>query len=327
MKSTFLLGTLISLFFCSVSALSPQDTQNRALKQQIHNHLTDIPDFFFRPLEYSDTSFSFFLKRIYNHRKYPQGFLALNFLHVLSGVNLAPQAEQPRRYIAKLFYLFDRKMQGIYVNPYAFFDLLHSLPSAVAPFCNRAKEKKDKVKEIKECVCAYIVDNFQNFKAQPEKTLNTLADRLYDLTASSDEKDISIKELQHSLHYFLGRALSHLVWSPSDQADTWQLVKKISCALEKCSEYSMLDEEMLDDLFWTLLQRYAFFIDLCASDLMQPFFDIVYNDLKTERAALWLAPEREELITTKQAYIHSVLMEAEIKSRASSTALAINAMN
>ena len=302
MKSALLFSTLIALIFCTVLPVSSQDTQKRPSKQQIQSQF-EIPDFFYRPLEYTVPSFSFFLKQIYNHRKYPQCFLALNFVHVFSGVHLAPQADQPRRYLSKLFYLFDRKLQGIYINPYAFFDLLERLPGTMAPVCNITKEKNDTLDAIKECTGSYLVENFQNFKAYPERTLTNLAKRLYDLTTSSDEKDedgefkkdISIKELQHSFHYFLGRAISHLVWSPSDQLETWYLVKKISCAMEKCSEYYMLDEAMLDDLFWTLLQRYAFFVDLCASDLMPPFFDSIYNDLKTEKIGLWLAPEREEL--------------------------------
>ena len=318
----FFASIIVLLFSNSLHALTPQDTQKRPQNQQISRNLFTIPDFFAKPLEYSHTSFKFFLSNVYNHRLYPQGFLALNFLHVLSGVSLAPKSDQPRRYMRKLFYLFSPKLQNVYINPYAFCHLLDRIPAALAPFCNAPQEKNDTIESIKECISSCLADDFKNLKAQPDATLNKLANNIYALTALTDDKDISIRELQTAFHYFLARALRNLVWSPADQIDTWTLVKTIACQLEKCTEYYMLDSEMLDDLFWVLLQRYAFFIDLCACDLEQPFFDSIYNDLKTEKAALWLCEEREEFITTKLEYLHNVLMEAEIKSRANTPSLA-----
>lgn len=311
-------------FFCLHIQAHTQDTQKQVHKQQIDPKQFALPDFFFHPLEYSRSSFKFFLTNVYNHRNYPQHFLALNFIHIVSGISLAPESDQPRRYMRKLFSLFDPKMLNIYINPYAFSELLNRIPPAMAPYCNVIKEKKDMLEAIKESIGACLVDNYTKLKNNPEGTLNQLARTVHTLTSSNDDQDISIRELQHAYHYFLARGISNLVWSPADQAETWKLVKTIACQLEKCTEYYMLDEEMLDDLFWVLLQRYAYFIDMCAPDLEQAFFDSVYHDLKTETAALWMVEEREEFITTKLAYLRNVLMEAEIKSRTSASGLLIN---
>ncbi len=317
---------VVVLLYCTTTySLSLQDTAKQSRRQQMQEEKMAIPEYFYRPLEYSDTSFSFFLTRIYNHHKYPQHFLALNFIpHVLTGLHLAPQAEQPRRYMSKLFYLFDRKMQGIYINPYAFYELLKGLPAALAPFCSIVKEKNDIVVQIKEYIGTYIIENFKKLQTHPDQTLNELASHLYDVTVMSDTKDLSIKDFQHSLHYFLARGLSNLVWSPTEQGATWELVKDISVVLGKFTEYFMLDEEMLDDLLWVLLMSYVRFIDLCAPDLDQPFFDSTLRDLKAEKFALWLTPERENLITTKGEYLQRALMEAEIKSRTCSSALVVD---
>lgn len=320
MKSaSFFQYTICALILGTASSIiSTQDTRKPAHKQQIRAHLEDIPEFFNHHLEYTDTSFSFFLKRIYNNRIYPQHFLAVNFVHIFSGISLAPQAEQPRRFISKLLYLFDRKLQTVYINPFAFFELLQRLPAIMVPFCNKALEKTARIEEIKNCVGSYLHDHFKQLQEDPEKTIGSLAATLYKVTAPHDEKDITIEELQHSVHYFLGRALSNLVWSPSSQTDSWIIVKNIALVLEKCVEHSLIDDEMIDDLFWVLLQKYAFFIDLCATDFEPTFFDAIYKDLKTERAALWCAEEREELITTKMAFLQGCLLEAEIKARAQS---------
>ena len=293
-------------------AFTVQDTQNRTYVQQMGTKARTVPDFFYKPLEYSQASFQFFLTSIYNHKQYPQGFLALNFLHVISGLNLAPQADQPRRYMRKLFYLFDPKMQLIYINPHVFSEMLNHVPAVMAPYCNKSHEKKQTIESIKETIGSYLVTHFSHLKNNPEDSLRELAQSVYALTAPHDDKDISISELQHAFHYFLARGITNLVWSPQEQIETWNLVKTLSCQLEKCCEYGMIDEEMLDDLFWVLLQRYAFFVDLCASDFHQAFFDAIAKDLRTERAALWLLEEREEFITTKLTFFKNALMEAEL---------------
>lgn len=313
-------------FFIALQAHTPQDTQKPPYKQQISGNQFTPPDFFFHPLEYSRSSYKFFLTNVYNHRNYPQHFLALNFIHIVSGINLAPETDQPRRYIRELFSLFDPKMLNIYINPYAFSELINHIPSAMAPFCNITKEKNDRINAIKECIGSCLVDNYTKLKNNPDATLTELARTILKLTSIDDHEDISIRELQHAYHYFLARGISNLVWSPTDQVETWKLVKVIACQLEKCTEYYMLDEEMLDDLFWVLLQRYAYFIDLCAPDLEQTFFDSVYHDLKTEKAALWMIEERAEFITTKLDYLRTVLMEAEIKSKMSTSGVHVNTL-
>ena len=300
------------------NAYPVQDTQKQAYKQQIPASFC-IPTYFHTPLEYSHSSFKFFLTNIYNHRSYPQHFLALNPLHIISGIALAPKYDQPRRYMKEMLTLFDPKMLNIFINPYAFSHMLASLPPLVAPFCNVTQEKKQIIESIKQRIGSCLVDEYSNLKRNPEATLNRLSHDVYALTSQHEDHDIAIRELQHAFHYFLARGLSNLVWSPAEQQETWTLVKTIGCQLEKCVEYYMIDEEFLDDLFWVLLKRFAYFIDMCASDLTQPFFDAVYHDLKAEKAALWLCDERKEYITPKLAYLQNVLMEAEIKSKASSS--------
>lgn len=325
-KTVHLYGTATILFFMysfTLQAIIPQDTQKQACMQQIGGNAYLVPDYFHQPLSYSHKSFKLFLTRVFNNRQYPQNFLALNFIHVISGISLAPKNDQPRRYMRKLLSLFAPKMQNIYINPYAFSQLLDQIPLTIAPFCNIRQEKFLIIDAIKECVYSCLVDDFTQLKNDPETTLRTLAHSLYDIVTPTEDRDISIRELQHAYHYFCARGLGNLVWSPSEQSETWFLVKTLAKQLEKCTEYNLLDEEMLDDLFWVLLDRFAFFIDLCASDLDQHFFDTVYYDLKTEKAALWLAQEREEFITTKLAFLQNVLMEAEIKSRASASGFLI----
>jgi hypothetical protein len=274
------------------------------------NQRKDIPDFFFRPLEYSQSSISFFLKNIYNHSKYPQYFLALNFLHVGQGVALAPRHEHPRRFIKKVLNLFSMKLQNIYVNPYAFNDFLDNLITHGARHCNGAAEKQSIVDDFTECMASCWTNEFEELKRNPESKLRELAETLYALT-QADDNDLSVRELQHEIHYFLSRGLALLIWSPSEQADTWHILRTIASSLEKAAAYSLIDTDMLDDLFWVLLQRYVLFIQIAAPELHVSFFDAARTTLAQDNDPLWTLAERESYIITKKEYLQTALMQAE----------------
>ncbi|MBA3751803.1 hypothetical protein H0X06_03330 [Candidatus Dependentiae bacterium] len=308
------LSTLLSalLFFSSdIQAYTNKDTVKPPYNQQT---TYKFPDFFFTPLEYSQSSVTFFLKKIYNDKKYPQYFLAGNFMHVAQGIDFAPHNFQPRFTIRKILSLFQTKLDNIYINPYAFSHLLYEIHPTIARYCNKAQEKIHLIETMKETIGSYLIDNYADFKHNPEKTLHELAHILYTSMDGSahEEKDISIRELQHAVHLFLVRGLSQLIWNPADHRETWNSVKMLSCQLEKFSEYYMIDTVMFDNLLWTLLDRYGFFLNLVAQDLKPDFFDAVRSDLHSEKAALWLSEERENYITTKYEYLTSILLEAEI---------------
>jgi hypothetical protein len=297
------------LFTCSLSLLAhTQDTGNYQANQQRGR---DVPEFFYNPLEFSQTSITFFLKNVYNHTRYPQYFLALNFLHIGQGLSLAPRHQEPRRFIKKILNLFSMKLQNIYINPYAFVELQDKCITHIAPHCDIAKEKRLQLQEITDYIGSYLTDEFDELKRNPDAKIKELSETVQSLAYRQDEGDLTIRELQHEIHYFFSRGLALLIWSPADQADSWHNMKTIGSLLEKAAEYSLIDIDMLDDLFWVLLQRYALFVQMAAPDLQDSFFDAARASLAAEKPALWTLPERESYITTKQEFLQTRLLEAE----------------
>ncbi len=311
---------------CAISSLlvlhaHSKDTVNQPYNQQISG--TALPDFFFLPLEYNHKSIKFFLKRVYNHPRYPQEFFARNQLHVTSGLGLATLSDQPRRFIKKILNLFSQTIQQIYVNPYEFAQTCEKLIGHTRRYCHASAEKTQAIESIKSCIGNRLVDDFQNFKDHPEATLNDLAQEIYEMTSLQDGKDLSVRELQHEVHYFLARGFMNLIWSPADQVDTWKIVKILAGQLEKMVEYGIIDGDMLDDLLWTLLKRYCYFISLTAGELSPAFFETVRNDLKNESLALWTLEEREAYITTKYEYLQNTLLEGEVTAQVRASGLYI----
>ena len=306
----YVLSTLLA-FSCITTAHTHQDTEKRSYNQPTNRSL---PDYFFNPLLYTENSVTFFLKKIYNDKRYPQYFLSNNFTHVIDGVNFAHQSCQPRFTIEKILSLFHAKLDNMYVNPYAFSRFLQGIYPTIARYCNKNQEKIRTIESIKECIGSYLIDNYEIFREDPEKALDELAHAVHTLTLEPQEEDldISIRELQHTVHRFISHGLSQVIWNPADQLDTWHNVKLLSCQLEKITEYYIIDDKMLDSLLWTLVNRYCYFISLVAKELKPEFFEAVRLDLQSEKAALWFSEEKEIYITTKLEHLTSTLLEAEI---------------
>ncbi len=301
---------IILLSLCCVGLSYPQDTE----KNESHQQTGDLPSYFYQPLEYNQKCIRFFLQRIFNHKRYPQDFLALNFFHIRSALGLAQQSEQPRRFMKKVLHLFQPKLQNIYINPYAFLELITSFPIIIGPFCNLEEEKQSMIAVLKQVVSQCLLEDFEQLKCNPEQTLTQLANDIYALI-KDDQRDCTIEQLQHGVYSFLVRGFSSIVWCSDDQQDTWLNIKEIADQLELCAQKNLIDSAMLEDLLWTLLQRYAYFIQLSGHQLSQEFYDAVHHDLSLNYHILWSLEVREAYITMKQEYLQAVLMEGEIALR------------
>lgn len=310
-KFRFLLIALATSTFCLDA--HTQDTQIFNVRQQ------RFPACFSRPLEFSRKSIISFLKDTFNHKSYPQHWLALKFDHVSQGLAIASQHEQPRRFAKKVLNLFFVKMHDIYVNPYAW----HRFAQDLVAFCGHhtdvEAERRVFIQSCKNILATYLVEDFDRFQIRTDQVLEDFAADLHAYIASADERDISIREFQHCVHYFLTKGTSLLIWNPDDQEDAWDIMLSIASVFEECAVRNLIDTDMLDDLNWTLLHKFGSFVDLAAHELAPSFFDAARESMQTESRALFDADEREVYITSKSEYLAALLMKAETTSRLHAT--------
>ena len=290
-----------------------QDTPIFAVNQQ------RLPACFSRPLEFSRKSIVSFLKDTFNHSSYPQNWMALKFDHISQGLAIASKHDQPRRFAKKVFNLFFLKMHNIYVNPYA----LHYLTDDLIAFCgvhaNVETERKNFILSCKNILATYLVDDFDRFQIRTDQVLEDFASDLHAYVAAADERDISIREFQHCVHYFFTKGLSMLVWSPDEQEEAWHIMLAIASSLEECAARNLIDSDMLDNLNWTLLNKFSSFLALAATELSPSFYDTARTSLQTERRALFDADEREVYITSKSEFLANILIKAETVCRLHAT--------
>ncbi len=306
-----------SLITCAlVSTLYFSTILSEDSKKSYANPSLTLQGDFSRPLTYSRESISYFLKNIFNHPHYGQDFLALNFAHVSQIISLAPKHPHPRRFIRKGVGLFSLKLQDIsYINSYAFCSFLDDLITYAAPYTDAEADRNTIIEAFKRTIGAYLADKFDLLRSEPDEALTELSAQLYTLIDPFEKQDISVRELQHVMHYFLSQALQLLVWSPYNQEDTWHCMIAIGHRLDLCAQHAIVDREMLDDLYWILLHRYAYFLSLAGPELEPSFFDLASSALQDMKNAFWYTDERELYITTKYEYLQKALIQEDAVSR------------
>jgi hypothetical protein len=303
---------------------NPKHTEKPIEKQLIPHRLTlDIMELFFKQPKYTRSSIKCFLKHTYNNTRYAQNFLSLNFSHITTLTSYTDQSPLPRNYISRVFGLFAQKLKStIYINSYVFNDFLASIVMPLKPYFDSQEEKKAKIEIIKDRLYAYLEHNYSTLKEDPESALRKLAQDIYEVLFEKHNPqtdDISITDLQHSLAHFLEISLSRLIWSPVDQEQVWESVKAIAAHLGQLhANHMLLDTEVLDELLWSLLYRFCYFLELAGNELSRECYLKIHRDLTSygEQIPFLLLKERETFITTKLDYLKHCMVTSEIKARA-----------
>lgn len=326
MKLIILFLNIIAVSLPSYAENGPhsQDNQNQNSNQQIN--CSTIPDnneilaHFFKPIKYTHSSITCFLRHTYNHNLYASQFLAFNFSHLSSFLSYTNRSKLPYRYINSILGLFRQKLKSInYINAYAFYEFLSQLSTLTKDYFNQDSELRENKEVIKECLYSYLLNNFDQLKQNPDHALDELSEKICDITVKkiSDETDIPLYRLQQETIMFLELGLNKLIWSPQDQEKVWESVKQIAHTIETLQTHNIIPNiEMVDELYWSLIYRFCYFLDIAGSEFNNQTYRAINKDLSTEKLGLWTLAEREPFITSKLEHLQQALLESEIKSQA-----------
>lgn len=173
-------------------------------------------------------------------------------------------------------------------------------------------------KSIDKVLTDAFVQNFTRFKTTPTAFLHELSGTIVDSFYDQEQVlgDISLEEFRGAINNFMEATLNKLVWHPADGMQTWKLTKTIAGQLSQLVEIGILTDDMLQDLYDSLITRYCFFVDLVGNDLPGSFFEQMKQELSSQTIPLIDSGELENCIKTKRQYLMAALFEAEAISLA-----------
>jgi hypothetical protein len=274
-------------------------------------------------LEQNHDNFIITLQKELRTPEYRKSILPNDFSYLLQLITFGTSNNQPPVYLRSTIKLFSNMLKSSqYVNAHAFSHLLEALPSAVMPYFSLPTSRHyitdltfydaafvDRFKSTVQTVLySKFSTEYETFKQDPDLFLKKISNTIVTLA----EEEMIQEQLRQSVIKFCEIALSKLIWNPAAGEQTWLITKRIGEQLATLLAHNILDDSNdLDDLHWTLLNRYCYFIELTATDLPESFYKTIKNDLRSHDIVLFALEEQDYMVESKLSYMQRTLLEAE----------------
>ena len=298
------------LYMAAVSAVVSQPQQN-----------SPAQDIFIMPLSFTQQHINSFFKDVLPSSRYKQEILPNNLMHLVQFVEHGMKRRQGRAYTQSIMRLFHNTLKGsMYMNAYAYQDFLTQFNPLLSTLC--ATEYSDPTDAMKKRVYEILYEHFLH-KFDINNGSTAFFDGITtDITTCIQNQttlygDISRSDFRKTLMSFLEQTLGKLVWSPADGLESWNNTKKIGALLEQMLEKKVLaDEDDLNDLCISLVERYALFLDINATALPLDMYAEIRKDVLAHNLMFIELEEQESFLEKKSERMMRAVLEAEAKKRA-----------
>lgn len=309
-----------------------KENNQASTKQEVHDYLS-VPNanitpirithrkeedekklnLFFNRIEFTHNGISSFFAHTFNRREYGTDFLPHNFTHLAQFIEYSHQAGQSPEFIEGVLRLFNQKLKmSSYVSGPAFERLLLQ----TAPyFENKLAQKETPLwVDLKSHISSAFKTRFTSLQQQPLQFFEELSKELH---ASFTTQNSTPDRVRFTLLRLLTSACDKIVWSPTDQIQTWASFKAIGTTFENLHKKKVIPDELdANDLYWSLVERYAYFMELVGSQLSLETCEKIKQDLRENKIAWLKSAEQEPGLQTKIERLAEVLVETEAKIQA-----------
>ncbi len=268
---------------------------------------------FFTNIEFTHSGITAFFNHTFNRKDYGTEFLPHNFSHLTQFIEYAQQAKQSKEFTEGVLRLFNQKLK---ISPYVSAPAFDRMLTQTAPYFEHqlAQQKFSLWQEIKDS----LMDTFKTrFSFLQENPLGFFEDISKEIAEKVTVQMTTPDRVRFTLLRLLTSSCDKLIWSPHDQEKTWESFKSIGATIEQLHKKKVIPDELdANDLYWSLVERYAYFMDLVGSDLSLATCLKIRADIQ-EHAISWLeAPEQEAALQTKIERLAEAVIQTETKIRA-----------
>ncbi len=272
-----------------------------------HDQSLDMFSFFLRPIDFSKEGITHYFKYTYNHDQYTQ-YLPYNFSHMIQFLEFGQKNNQGQAYAKSILKLFLQKIKGCeFINSYSFLTTLPKLADSLEPYM--IKEQAGFLQELQKSLKQRFSNIFSSymsyFQKNPDAFLDALAEQIAKKTNEvQTQQHIDVEVVRKDIMRFLETCISKLIWSPTDAYQAWQSINEIAAQADRFLDKKLLtDIDALDDICWSLIHRFCYFIDISAQDISQDVFIKIINDIATQKSILLAIEEQENIMTPKKEFL------------------------
>ena len=276
----------------------------------------------YQPIQFTKHHLNAFFTNAFSSPHYRRNILPHDLSRMKDLIEYGTHRDQARSYTQSIIRLFHNALKGsMYVNADALSESIEQITPLLSTVFTPifASPTQSMKRHISDLMYNQLINSFTQFKEDPEATINNISEEIshYAADPTTFLGDISTDELRKTIMLFLEQTLSKLIWNPKAAVESWESVKKIAQQLHTMQIQNIIaDEEDLNDLYTTVVERYCLFMDLNAPYLEIPFYEMVRKEVVSEQAPFLYLAEQEPFLEKKYERMLRALMECEAKTRA-----------
>lgn len=267
---------------------------------------------FLHKLEFTKDGIATFFSQTFNRKEYATEFLPHSFSHLIQFLRYAQQSNQSQEFVDGVIRLFSTKLKGAsFVNAAAFEKLLDNF----SIYCSDLlpQEKLSLWKEIKRLLWTNFKNKFSDLKQDPMNFFEDVSDQII----QKIKMEVTTPDrLRTTIVRFFGSSIDKLAWSAVDQEQTWRSFTAIAQKISLLYQKGIINDPFdVNELYWGLIERYCFFLELTGSQLTLATIETIKNSLTTQKLEWLELEEQEEGLETKKHRLIQAIMETEAKIR------------
>ncbi len=289
------------------TSLGIQPESQAGVKETLSRQEVDLINFFCKPIEFTPDGISYYFKYVYNHPEYVH-YLPYSFSHMIQFLEYGIKSGQSEVFAASIIKMFLQKIKAVsYVEAEAFAEFVPKFTQAMKPYLEKKEASflNEMQVVLKEKLSTIFTKYFSYFQKNPDSFMTSLAEQIAKQTNQSvTQQHVEIAQLKKDVLRFLEMCANKLVWSSKDDLQVWYTCNRLAHECQLCLDQKVLcNPDALDDMCWSLIHRFCYFVELSSGSLNKNFYAQVLHDLQTKPLALVSLEEQEDLMTTKKAHL------------------------
>lgn len=267
----------------------------------------DLVNFFYRPIDFSPDGMNYYFKYVYNHPDYTN-YLPHNLSHMIQFLDYGRETNQSEAFAASVVKLFMQKVKATpYIDAESFVEFLPKFADAMKPFVTKkdATFLQEVQDVLKDRLTNVFSKYFSYFQRNPDGFMTSLSEQIAKQTNQMyTSQHVEVEQLKKDALRFIELCANKLVWSSKDDLQVWYVCNKLADEARQCLDKEVLgNKDAFDDVCWSLVHRFCYFLELSAPTLSRDFYDQVLDDLNSKPLVLTAVDEQEDLILPKRSHL------------------------
>lgn len=265
---------------------------------------------FMHKIEFDRQGVSLFLQQTLNHKDYSTEFLPYSFTHITQFIDFAHTSKQSNAFTEGAFRLFLQKLKNCtFVGSDTIERFLEQSEQAL--ILDLAKEDESLWKHFKKTLSRGFKEKFSLIQHDPLGFFEFISK---ELSQQVTQTIINPERTRMTFLRFLQQATDKIMWSATDAEKTWYSFKKLGYHFYILHTQKVIPDDLdANDLYWSLIERYCYFLKLSGTHLSLETCALIKEDLLKNEYPWLNHKEQESGLTTKRERLTTALLETEAK--------------